>query len=94
MLPTDTQKNTAFAYAKQHGVTSIEDYALALGRRLLAATPAATGARVRVEEHAWDRIFVGGEPGRATTTRSSVAAARCAPRRSTSRATAPPSTPG
>ena len=61
VLPTDTQKNTAFAYAKQHGVTSIEDYALALGRRLLAATPAATGALVRVEEHAWDRIFVGGD---------------------------------
>ena len=61
VLPTDTQKNTAFAYAKQHGVSSIEDYALALGRRLLAATPAATGAHVRVEEHAWDRIFVGGD---------------------------------
>jgi urate oxidase len=60
VLPTDTQKNTAFAYAKQHGVGSIEDYALALGRRLLEATPAATGAHVRVEEHAWDRIFVGG----------------------------------
>ena len=61
VLPTDTQKNTAFAYAKQHGVDAIEDYALALGRRLLDATPAATGARVRVEEHAWDRIFVGGD---------------------------------
>ena len=60
VLPTDTQKNTAFAYAKLHGVTSIEDYALALGRRLLEATPVATGVHVRVEEHAWDRIFVGG----------------------------------
>ena len=56
VLPTDTQKNTAFAYAKQHGVTSIEDYALALGRRLVEATPAATGAQVAVEEYAWDRI--------------------------------------
>src|SRR4029079_18322178 len=61
VLPTDTQKNTAFAYAKEHGVASIEDYALALGRRLLEATPAATGAHVAVEEYAWDRIFVGGE---------------------------------
>ena len=41
VLPTDTQKNTAFAYAKRHGVSSPEDYALALGRRLLEATPAA-----------------------------------------------------
>ena len=47
VLPTDTQKNTAFAYAKQHGVASPEDYALALGRRLLEATPAATAAQVR-----------------------------------------------
>ncbi len=31
VLPTDTQKNTAFAYAKEHGVTSPEDYAIALG---------------------------------------------------------------
>ena len=61
VLPTDTQKNTAFAYARQHGVDAIEDYALALGRRLLQATPAATGAHVRVEEYAWDRIFVGGD---------------------------------
>lgn len=56
VLPTDTQKNTAFAYAKLHGVDSIEDYGLALGRRLLEATPAATEAEVRVEEYAWDRI--------------------------------------
>src|SRR3954447_6853653 len=56
VLPTDTQKNTAFAYAKIHGTDSIEDYGLVLGRRLLEATPAATEAEVRVEEYAWDRI--------------------------------------
>jgi urate oxidase len=56
VLPTDTQKNTAFAYAKLHGVSSPEDYALALGRRLLDATPAAEQAQVRVEQYAWDRL--------------------------------------
>jgi urate oxidase len=56
VLPTDTQKNTAFAYAKLHGVTSAEDYALALGSRLLEACPAADAAQVRVEEYGWDRI--------------------------------------
>jgi urate oxidase len=56
VLPTDTQKNTAFAYAKLHGVSSIEDYALALGNRLLEATPAASAAQARVEEYAWDRL--------------------------------------
>ena len=45
VLPTDTQKNTAFAYAKLHGVDSIEDYGLALGRRLIDACPAADEGR-------------------------------------------------
>ena len=61
VLPTDTQKNTAFAFAKKHGVTSPEDYALALARQLLEATPAATGVTALVEEYAWDRIPVAGE---------------------------------
>jgi urate oxidase len=56
VLPTDTQKNTAFAYAKLHGISSIEDYALALGTRLLDVTPNATQAQVRVEEYAWTRL--------------------------------------
>jgi urate oxidase len=56
VLPTDSQKNTAFAYAEEHGVDSPEDYAIALADRLLAASPAATSARVQVEEYAWDRI--------------------------------------
>ncbi len=60
VLPTDTQKNTAFAYAKKHGVSSPEDYALALSERLLEAAPAATGARVAVDEYAWERIQVDG----------------------------------
>jgi urate oxidase len=60
VLPTDTQKNTAFAFAKQHGVSSPEDYALALGQRFLDVTPAATASRIEVEEYPWDRISVGG----------------------------------
>jgi urate oxidase len=59
ILPTDTQKNTAFAYAKEHGVTSPEDYAIALGSHFLDAAPEATSAQIRVEQYAWDRIPVG-----------------------------------
>ena len=59
ILPTDTQKNTSFAYAKEHGVTSPEDYALALGRHFLDAAPKADAARIAVEEYAWDRAPVG-----------------------------------
>jgi urate oxidase len=80
VLPTDTQKNTAFAYAKEHGVTSPEDYGLALGTRLLVACPAAREAQVRIEEHAWDRMPVPGTPDghdhafvrRGTDTRTAV----------------------
>jgi urate oxidase len=60
VLPTDTQKNTVFAYAKKVGVASIEEFALALADRYLEACPAAEGARVEVDEYAWDRIQVDG----------------------------------
>ncbi|MGI8521903.1 MAG: factor-independent urate hydroxylase, partial [Nocardioides sp.] len=60
VLPTDTQKNTSFAYALEHGVTSPEDYAIALGTHFLDAAPAATTAQIMVEEYAWDRIPVDG----------------------------------
>ncbi len=61
VLPTDSQKNTCFAYAKEHGDGAIEDYALALGRRFLDAAPAATAAQIRVAQYPWDRVPVGAE---------------------------------
>ena len=60
VLPTDTQKNTAFAYAKQHGVTSPEDYAIALGRHFVDDVDTVDSAQVRVEQYAWDRIPISG----------------------------------
>jgi urate oxidase len=59
ILPTDTQKNTSFAFAKEHGVTSPEDYALALGRHFLETAPKAHSAQIKVEQYGWDRIPVG-----------------------------------
>lgn len=61
VLPTDTQKNTAFAFAKEKGVGAIEDFALTLGDHFLDAAPAADGARIEVEEYPWERITVDGE---------------------------------
>lgn len=60
VLPTDTQKNTSYAFAKEHGVTSPEDYAITLGTHFLETAPPASGARIGVEEYAWDRITVDG----------------------------------
>jgi urate oxidase len=60
VLPTDTQKNTAFAFAKEKGVGAIEEFALTLGDHFLEAAPAADGARVEIEEYPWERISVDG----------------------------------
>jgi urate oxidase len=62
VLPTDSQKNTAFAYALEHGPGEIEDYALALARHFADDIEPVSAARVEVEEYAWDRISVGGDP--------------------------------
>jgi urate oxidase len=56
VLPTDTQKNTAFAFAKEKGVGAIEDYALELGWHFVEVSPAIQGARVEVDEYPWERI--------------------------------------
>lgn len=61
VLPTDTQKNTAFAFAKEKGVKTIEEYATTLAHHLIGQTPKANGARVEVEEYAWERIPVNGD---------------------------------
>ncbi len=58
VLPTDTQKNTVFAFAKSAGVDQIEDFALALGRHFADDVAPVTGARVAIDEYVWDRIQV------------------------------------
>ncbi|QIS11706.1 factor-independent urate hydroxylase [Nocardia arthritidis] len=60
VLPTDTQKNTAFSFAKEKGVRAIEEFALTLADHFIARCPGADGARVEIEEYAWDRIPVDG----------------------------------
>jgi urate oxidase len=62
VLPTDSQKNTCFAYAKEKGVGEIEDYALALARHFVAEIASVGSARVEVEEYRWERVSVAGQP--------------------------------
>jgi urate oxidase len=61
VLPTDTQKNTVYAFARD-GVDEIEDFALRLARHFVDTTPTITRARVRIERYTWDRITLGGRP--------------------------------
>ena len=62
VLPTDTQKNTVYAYAKERGVREPEDFALALARHFVDDVAPVHGARVEIEAYAWDRIEVDGQP--------------------------------
>ncbi|GAB3793612.1 factor-independent urate hydroxylase [Nocardioides ungokensis] len=80
VLPTDTQKNTVFAFAKKVGIGAIEDFGLALAHHFVDDVAPVTGAEVRIEEYAWERIadhdhgFRRGGPD-VRTTRVAVSAA-------------------
>jgi urate oxidase len=61
VLPTDTQKNTVFSFAKEKGIESPEQFGLTLADHFLATAPGADGARIEVEEATWSRIDVDGQ---------------------------------
>ncbi|MCQ8774207.1 factor-independent urate hydroxylase [Streptomyces telluris] len=63
VLPTDTTKNTVFAFAKEYGVASPEGFAARLAHHFVTGQEAIGTARVRVEEYAWDRIPTPGPAG-------------------------------
>ena len=73
VLPTDTQKNTVYAFAVERGVGQIESFALALARHFVESQPTIDTARVSVAEQAWERIagtghsFARGTGGEART---------------------------
>jgi len=60
VLPTDSQKNTCFPYAKEKGIGEVEDYALGLARHFVDDVASVSGVRVAVDELAWERIPVDG----------------------------------
>jgi urate oxidase len=71
VLPTDTQKNTCFAYAKEKGVGEIEEYALHLARHFVDDVGPVSEARVEVDEYGWERVRVAGEDHPHTFARTS-----------------------
>ncbi|MBP1078793.1 urate oxidase [Microbacterium terrae] len=62
VVATDTQKNTAFAFAKEHGITSPEDYLQILGAHFVDAFEWIDGGLWQAEQYEWERIVVGGIP--------------------------------
>jgi urate oxidase len=56
VLPTDTTKNTVFAFAKEHGIESAEQFGLHLARHFVTTQEQIHKARIRIEEYAWERL--------------------------------------
>ena len=56
VLPTDTMKNTVYAFAKEHGVGQPEAFGLLLARHFVESQPQVHGARVSIEAFAWERL--------------------------------------
>jgi urate oxidase len=59
IVPTDTQKNTVFAFAKD-SIGEIEQFALRLARHFVDDFAAVHRARVSIEEYPWARVNAGG----------------------------------
>jgi urate oxidase len=55
VVPTDTQKNTVFAFARD-GVGEIEDFAVRLARHFVGEFEPVHRARVSIEEFGWSRL--------------------------------------
>ncbi|MBV9022431.1 MAG: urate oxidase [Streptomycetaceae bacterium] len=56
VLPTDTMKNTVFAFAKEYGIESAEQFGILLARHFVTSQEPIQRARVCIEEYAWERI--------------------------------------
>ncbi len=56
VLPTDTMKNTVYAFAKEHGVGEPEAFALLLGRHFVSTQPQINTAKIAIESYAWERL--------------------------------------
>ncbi|GHF25954.1 uricase [Streptomyces mashuensis] len=60
VLTTDTTKNTVFAFAKEHGVDSPEEFGIHLARHFVTSQETLHTARIRLAEYGWDRIATPG----------------------------------
>ncbi|MGK5677941.1 factor-independent urate hydroxylase [Actinoplanes sp. URMC 104] len=56
VLPTDTMKNTVYAFAKEHGVGEPEEFALRLARHFVETQTQIRAARVGIEAFGWERL--------------------------------------
>ena len=60
-LPTDTMKNTVYAFARRDPIDHVEAFGLRLAEHF-AAKPLVSRVRVAATEHRWERLSIGGRP--------------------------------
>ena len=56
ILPTDTQKNTIYALAREHFTSTIEAFGLVLSAHFLSRNPQVSQVRIELVEHLWQRM--------------------------------------
>jgi urate oxidase len=56
VLPTDTMKNTVYAFAREHGVSQPEAFGLLLARHFVTTQGQIHAARVTIEAYGWHRL--------------------------------------
>lgn len=56
VVTTDTQKNTVYAFAREHGVGAPETFLLTLARHFVDDFEWVTGGSFSAEQYAWERI--------------------------------------
>lgn len=56
ILPTDTQKNTVYALAKEKFNSSIEEFGVHLSNHFMANNPQLSKATIEIEEHLYSRL--------------------------------------
>jgi urate oxidase len=56
VLPTDSQKNTVYGFAREYGIDQIEEFGLRLARHFVDSQPHISRARVSIERYGWERL--------------------------------------
>ncbi|GLY95924.1 factor-independent urate hydroxylase [Actinoplanes sp. NBRC 103695] len=56
VLPTDTMKNTVYAFAREHGIGSPEEFGLRLARHFVATQPQIKSAKITIQGYEWERL--------------------------------------
>lgn len=62
VVATDTQKNTVYAFAREHGIANPETFLLTLGAHFVEGFPWVDGGRWEAESFAWERIVTDDGP--------------------------------